>query len=183
MTATNAWLRMVFKAGPNESYYRVNAHFFVSVAAAAPPGSVYEFIWAEYGSISWVIELILSCTGAVPHCSAGRMDCLIELDGGGGWEGILGCVRVHVCVGLSGSSHKIDTPQCSSDYCRTANCLSNNLPPQPPDTHVLAHTLEEGYGSGSAEAISNSGVGDRTADLLHINFVPAEICSHSVRAD
>lgn len=89
MTATNAWLRTVFKASPNESYYRVNAHFFVSAAAAAPPGSVYEFIWVEYGSISWVIELILSCTGAVPHCSAGRMECLIELDGG---------VCVDVCV-------------------------------------------------------------------------------------
>lgn len=92
MTATNAWVRMVFKASPNESYYRVNAHFFVSAAAAAPPDSVYEFIWVEYGSISWVIELILSCTGAVPHCSAGRMDCLIELDRGGE------SVPVHVCM-------------------------------------------------------------------------------------
>lgn len=99
MTATNACLRMVFKAAPNESYYRVNAHFFVSAAAAAPPGSVYKFIWAEYGSISWVIELILSCTGAVPHCSAGRMDCLIELDGGGGGPGrgyAGACMCVHV---------------------------------------------------------------------------------------
>lgn len=74
---------MVFKDSPNESYYRVNAHFFFSVAAAVPLGSMYEFIWVEYGSISWVIELILSCTGAVPHCSAGRMDWLIELDGEG----------------------------------------------------------------------------------------------------
>lgn len=83
------------------------------------------------------------------------------------------CVCDCECVGLSGSSHKIDTPQCSSDYCRTANCLSNNLPSQPPDTHMLAHVREEAYGSGSAEAISNSGVGNRAADLLHINFVPA----------
>lgn len=96
MTATNAWLRMVFKASPNESYYRVNAHFFVSAAAAAHPGSVYEFIWVEYGSISWVIELILSCTGAVPHCSAGRMDCLIELDRG--WRVRVESIPVHACA-------------------------------------------------------------------------------------
>lgn len=169
---------MVFKAGPNESYYRVNVHFFVSAAAAAPPGSVYEFIWVEYGSISWVIELILSCTGAVPHCSAGRMDCLIELDRGEKSVPALCvcvCARACVCVrkGLSASSHKIDTPQCSSDYCHTANCLSNNLPPQPPYTrtppdactHVrkctLTHTHACGYGSGSTEAISNSRLGER----------------------
>lgn len=136
MTATNAWLRMVFKASPNESYYSVNVHFFVLAAAAAPPGSVYEFVWAEYGSISWVIELILSCTGAVPHCSAGRMDCLIELDRVEKRHGVCVCECVHVCARrLSVSSHKIDTPQCSPDYCRTANCLSNNLPPQPYNTH------------------------------------------------
>lgn len=133
---------MIFKASPNESYYRVNAHFFVS--AAAPPGSAYEFIWVEYGSISWVIELILSCTGAVPHCSAGRMDCLIELDrgwAGVGWEASQWMhVRVYVCKGLSVSSHKIDTPQCSPDYHHTANCLFTNLAPQPPDTHTHTHT-------------------------------------------
>lgn len=81
------------------------------------------------------------------------------------------------------SSHKIDTPQCSPDYDRTGNCLSSNLPPQPPNTHIHALTHADGYGSGSTEAISNSRVGERSADLLHINFVPAEICSHSVRAD
>lgn len=100
MTATNAWLGMVFKAPPNESYYRVNVHFFVSAAAAAPPVSVYEFIWVEYGSISWVIELILSCTGAVPHCSAGRMDCLIELDRGEK-------VSVSVCVCVRGCQQTV----------------------------------------------------------------------------
>lgn len=97
MTATNAWLRMVFKGSPNESYYRANVHFFVcGRGAAAPPDLLYDFIWAEYGSISWVIELILSCTGPVPHCSAGRMNGLIELDGGDGLEGDL--VLTCVCV-------------------------------------------------------------------------------------
>lgn len=101
----------------------------------------------------------------------------------GGYPGACMCVCICVCKGLSVNSHKVDTPQCSPDYCRTANCLSNNLPPQPSNTHALADTHEDGYGSGSTEAISNSRAGEHTADLLHINFVPAEICSHSVRAD
>lgn len=58
----------------------------------------------------------------------------------GGYPGAYMCVCICVCKGLSVNSHKVDTPQCSPDYCRTANCLSNNLPPQPSNTHALADT-------------------------------------------
>lgn len=158
--------------------------------APAPPDLLYDFIWAEYGSISWVIELILSCTGAVPHCSAGRMDCLIELDGGGGLEGDLVHISVYVCVcqRLSVSRHKIDTLQCSSDYYRTANCLSNNLLPQPPNTHMLAHALAVGSGSGGPQTISNSQVCARPQIcyiliLSRLRFAPIQLESIDERAE
>lgn len=108
-------------------------HFFVPETSSSLSWLLYEFIWVEYGSISWVIELILSCTRAVPYCSKGQMNCLIELGGS---------IYVCVCQRLSANGHKIDTPQCSSDYCCPANCLSNNQPPQPftPPPHLNTHT-------------------------------------------
>ena len=157
---------------------------FLCLGSSSSPS--WLCVWVYMGWI-W-IHFLGNWIDTVMH--GGSATLLCRADGLSDWIGLWGCVCVRLCVcvcmskGLSASSHKIDTPQCSPDYCRTANCLTNNLPPQPlTHTHACTHMHADGYGSGSKEAISNSRVDEHAADLLHINFVPAEICSHSVRPD